>query len=641
MTGKFHTGDSYILLSTVQKFHGGSFAWKIHFWLGSETSLDESGTAARKAVELDEALGGAAIQYREVQGNESDQFLSYFKSTGGVEYLAGGVASGFRTVDKDSFPIRLLHLKGKRTVRVKEVPSNIDSLNGDDVFILDKGLKLYLFNGPSANKFEKIKGIEVATRIRSDERNGRAEIIYIDDEPQNADFWGTFGGYHDPSTLPAGEPDTIPETKTTSTAPARKLFRISNATGQLLFTDVTPADGKLSKTQLDTNDVFLVQGLSHKFFVWVGKQSNIQEKREATSFALKYFEEHQIALNTQLERVSEGVESSHFKGEFAVWETPTFNQWKSSGIAQVGGEVPMDIAALSTHQALADMPVDDGTGTLQVWVVQHAEKTEIPITEHGQFYSGQCYVLLYTYEHPKRHETSYVVYFWLGKDTTPDEKGYAAVLTQQVDEAYAGKPVQTRVTQGKEPGHFRALFRGGMVVFTGKRGVHLGDHTLGDHTLGDLFHIRGTSAVNTSAVQVHTTTASALNSQDSFVLVTKTQVFAWYGAHTAPSEHAVAVHVATTFTTTYRGIPGGGRVLVEVQEGAEPVEFWDGLGGKSVYAGDQQVYAGEGIPREARLFHASTATGRFTVVPVRPSFLSSYLELCATRQIIPSDFRIL
>jgi gelsolin len=52
------SGDSYILLATTSK--GASREWAIHFWLGAETTADEAGTAAYKAVELDEALGGGA-----------------------------------------------------------------------------------------------------------------------------------------------------------------------------------------------------------------------------------------------------------------------------------------------------------------------------------------------------------------------------------------------------------------------------------------------------------------------------------------------------------------------------------------------------------------------------------------------------
>ena len=153
---------------STTKSKSGALSWNIHFWLGNETTHDEAGTAAYKSVELDDALGGAAVQFREVQGNESTQFLSYFKATGGVSYEPGGAQSGFRHVEKDVYTTRLLHLKGKRTVRVREVPVALASLNKGDVFILDQGLKLFIFNGPTANKYEKAKGIEVASKLNAD-----------------------------------------------------------------------------------------------------------------------------------------------------------------------------------------------------------------------------------------------------------------------------------------------------------------------------------------------------------------------------------------------------------------------------------------------------------------------------------------
>ena len=79
---------------------GNSLQWNLHFWLGEETSQDESTVAAYKSVELDEAMGGGPIQHREVQGSESDLFMSYFKATG-IEYLPGGIESGFNKVEKD------------------------------------------------------------------------------------------------------------------------------------------------------------------------------------------------------------------------------------------------------------------------------------------------------------------------------------------------------------------------------------------------------------------------------------------------------------------------------------------------------------------------------------------------------------
>ena len=200
VNGKFYQGDSYILLSSSPN-KSGKLIYSIHFWLGSQSSQDEQGVAAYKTVELDDSLSGAATQYRELEGSESSLFLSYFKTGGGIEYLPGGIESGFAHVVRDVFPTRLLHLKGKRVVRSKEVPLAKSSLNKGDVFILDAGLKIYIFNGPTSNKYEKTKGVEVASYLNSDQRGGRAEIVIVNEDLHNAEFWGPLGGYVDVSFI--------------------------------------------------------------------------------------------------------------------------------------------------------------------------------------------------------------------------------------------------------------------------------------------------------------------------------------------------------------------------------------------------------------------------------------------------------
>jgi gelsolin len=46
------------------------FEYHIHYWIGLESTIDETGAVAYKTVELEEKLGGGAPQYREIQGNE-------------------------------------------------------------------------------------------------------------------------------------------------------------------------------------------------------------------------------------------------------------------------------------------------------------------------------------------------------------------------------------------------------------------------------------------------------------------------------------------------------------------------------------------------------------------------------------------
>ncbi|KAI3435132.1 SpoU_methylase domain-containing protein [Psidium guajava] len=71
-------GDSYIALQTTPGKRG-AYLYDIHFWIGKDTSQDEAGTAGIKTIELETAIGGRAVHHRELQGHESDKFLSYFK----------------------------------------------------------------------------------------------------------------------------------------------------------------------------------------------------------------------------------------------------------------------------------------------------------------------------------------------------------------------------------------------------------------------------------------------------------------------------------------------------------------------------------------------------------------------------------
>eukprot|EP00753_Platysulcus_tardus_P014808 PLAT4544.1.p1 GENE.PLAT4544.1~~PLAT4544.1.p1 ORF type:complete len:858 (-),score=452.55 PLAT4544.1:277-2784(-) len=597
--GKFFSGDSYIVLYTsVTK--SGAFEWAIHFWLGSETSQDEAGVAAYKTVELDTLLGGGPVQYREVQEHETALFMSYFKPVGGIEYMPGGVDSGFTKVERDVYRQRLLQVKGRRNVRVKEVECSARSLNEGDVFILDCGLKLYLWMGTDANRQERVKGADIVRRIKDDERGGRA-TVYIMNEEDRPEFWEALGGR--PASIASAEAGGDDDKVTVGGDVT--LYKVSDASGHLEVTEVPSPSGKLSRDMLDTADVFILDTES-TIFVWIGKGTTSAEKSSGMTVAQEFIASKGKPAWTQVTRLIETGETPIFKSYFGDWTKPaapmSFGFSGSSGVAKAREQHAIDVAALHASKMPEEDAVDDGSGELMIWRIEDFAKAEVPPEKWGQFYAGDSYIILYTYN--KGGRPAYIIYFWQGRASTSDEKGASALLAKELDDSLGGSAVQVRVVQGKEPLHFCNLFRGHMIVHAG--GKASGFKSLHDADSYDtdgvsLFHIKGTTPSNTRATQVEER-ASSLNSGDCFVLLTPGVMFVWNGSGSNAEEQTTAANIAEILRE--------GREVVPLAEGAEPEEFWGPLGGRGEYP---SVAALGDAPREPRLFQCSNATGVFEV----------------------------
>jgi hypothetical protein len=314
--------------------------------------------AAFKAVELDTQLGGSPVQYREIEGHESPLFLSYFKETGGIEYLLGGVASGFHAVERGVYKTRLLQLKGERTVRVKEVALSADSLNQGDVFILDKGLHIIIYNGPSANMWEKAKGIEVASLIDSDERNGLATITHLQDFPENPDFWNVLGGFRAPLSLPMGDEDVdiLADKKMKLKMKSKLLKMDDDKTLEEINEQI------LKREMLLSNSVFLLHCFD-KLFLWVGDKAKVVVKKYAMEATLQYMKQNELPVSMSVMRVGEGVETTAFKNEFSLWYPPqSFSVYKYNKNATTKEDEHIDIKNLLALKAINETSVDDGSG---------------------------------------------------------------------------------------------------------------------------------------------------------------------------------------------------------------------------------------------------------------------------------------
>ena len=267
-------------------------------------------------VELDDFLGGAAIQHRETQGNESELFLSYFGQE--VTYWEGGIESGFRHVEPTKEEPHLFHIKGSaksNTLRLTQVPLRRDYMNSGDVFVLSAGDDgVWMWVGKEANKDEKTKGQQVAKGLCS---KGSVEVLdegVNDGEEEAAAFWSHI------------------QTKVSILGPIKRTVNVQGADNKdekgkafvpVLYEapdtlgekfDRVGRAEKLKKSYLQDDKVLLLDTGFH-LYVWVGKSANPSMKSLAVHHADGYFKAQKRPM-LPVSVVKQDMESAKFSDFF-------------------------------------------------------------------------------------------------------------------------------------------------------------------------------------------------------------------------------------------------------------------------------------------------------------------------------------
>ncbi|XP_069838358.1 villin-1 [Dendropsophus ebraccatus] len=599
--GNFFDGDCYVLLMTHKT--GSNFTYDIHFWVGNNSSVDEQGAAAIYTIQMDDHLGGVAVQHREVQGYESDTFKGYFKQ--GLVYKNGGVASGMKQVETNTYNIkRLLHVKGKKNVLAGEVPFQWSSFNTGDVFLVDLGRLIIQWNGPDSNRMERLRGMNLAKDIRDRERGGRAYVYVVEGDNEEASPKLMEILMHVLGERREIRPPIADDVVDSKAAGAIKLYQVSDNNGNLMVQEV--ATKPLTQNLLDHDDCFILDQGGIKIFVWKGKNASKEEKQQAMQRALNFITAKNYPPSTNVEVENDGAESAVFKQLFQKWTTKdqTTGLGKTNTVGKVAKVEQVKFDAISMHAkpeiAAQQKMVDDGSGEAEVYRIENLELSRVEKQWLGHFYGGDCYLILYKYLVNNKYH--YILYIWQGRHASQDEIAASAYQAVILDQQYEGQPVQVRVTMGKEPSHLMAIFRGKMVVYEGGTSRTDSDYTPPETRL---FHVHGTNEYNTKAFEVPVR-ATSLNSNDVFVLKTKGICYLWCGKGCSGDERAMAKNVADI-------ISRGEKVVVA--EGQEPSEFWLALGGKSQYANSKRLQE-EVVDISPRLYECSNQTGTFRATEI-------------------------
>uniref|UniRef100_A0A8C9Y879 Gelsolin n=1 Tax=Sander lucioperca TaxID=283035 RepID=A0A8C9Y879_SANLU len=595
--GGFYSGDAYLVLHSMENGRG-ALQHHLHYWLGSECSLDESGAAAIFAVQMDDFLQGAPIQYREVQGYESKTFIEYFKT--GLKYMKGGVASGFHHVVTNQVQ-RLLQVKGRRVVRATEVPVSWQSFNQGDSFILDLGEEIIQWSGSHSNRFEKMKASMVSKGIRDDERCGRGQLLVCDEGEEPDRMLQVLG--EKPALPDAQSDDTKMDVSNRKLA---QLYKVSNAGGDMEVTMVAE-NNPFSQDALQSSECFILDnGANGRIFVWKGKDANTEERFAVLKSAEQFIQKMNYPAYTQVQVFPEHGETPLFQQFFKNWRdrgdtVGMGTAYVPSQIARIK-KVPFDVSKLHQSDTMAAQHgmVDRGDGEKQIWRIEGSEKVPVDASVFGQFFGGDSYIILYQYRHNNRQ--GHIIYIWQGAESSQDEVGVSAILAFQLDEELGGGAVQVRVVQGKEPAHLMSLFGSQpMVVYKGGTSREGGQSEAADTRL---FQVRANPAGDTRAVEVDPC-SSSLNSGDVFLLVSSFGSWRWRGGRSSSAEAQGAEHLAALLQVT----------PPTLEEGGEEDAFLDVLGGKKDYCRSPRL-KNKMDTHPPRLFACSNKTGNFLMEEV-------------------------
>ncbi|KAG8367730.1 hypothetical protein BUALT_Bualt16G0103300 [Buddleja alternifolia] len=566
--GKFFTGDSYVILKTTA-LKNGALRHDIHYWLGKDTSQDEAGSAAIKTVELDAALGGRAVQYREVQGHETEKFLSYFKPC--IIPQEGGVASGFKHAEAEEHQTRLF------------VPFARSSLNHDDIFILDTKSKIFQFNGSNSSIQERAKALEVVQYVKDTYHDGKCEIAAIEDgklmaDAETGEFWGFFGGF-----APLARKSTTNGYKSTDNVPS-KLFCVEKG-------EAVPVEAdSWTRELLDTTRCYILD-CGMEVFVWMGRNTSL-DRRKAASSAVDELLRGLERSKCHVIRVIEGFETVMFRSKFVSWPQSTNVAVSEDGRGKVAALLKrqgINVKGLLKAESPKEeepQPYIDCTGDLKVWRVDGQLKTLLPASDQTKFYSGDCYIFQYSF--PGEEKDEHLIGTWFGKQS-----------------------VEARIYEGHEPIQFFAIFQS-FIVFKGglSKGYknYIAEKELPDDTYTEdglaLFRVQGSGPENMQAIQVEPV-ASSLNSSYCYILHSGSSVFTWSGNLTT-SEAQELVERQLDFIK-----PNMQSKLQK--EGAESEQFWDLLGGKSEYPSQKIAREPENDPH---LFSCTLSKGDLKVTEV-------------------------
>nr|XP_029491558.1 supervillin-like isoform X6 [Oncorhynchus nerka] len=284
------------------------------------------------------------------------------------------------------------------------------------------------------------------------------------------------------------------------------------------------------------------------------------------------------------------------------------------GVALPGdGVVSTVLEGVDVRRGHGVVPLEDGrqvelsTVAVDTWHIQEFEDSEAQLESPGQLHEGDTYLIRWTYTLSPADESGQpgrecsAVFIWQGRHSSINGRGASALRSHE--------GTQVMVPQGQEPPCFLQLFQGGLVIHKGCRATN-------NTGVWRLFCVRGELPEEASLLEVDCRCGS-LRSRGSLILLNSQQgaLYLWYGCKVHASSREAgkrAVERLTQMCPPELGLSSDSLSRVqEVEEGAEPVEFWNAIGQQDRKTYDCMLQDPGKYNFTPRLFHLSGRSGTF------------------------------
>nr|XP_033801615.1 villin-1 isoform X1 [Geotrypetes seraphini]XP_033801616.1 villin-1 isoform X1 [Geotrypetes seraphini]XP_033801617.1 villin-1 isoform X1 [Geotrypetes seraphini]XP_033801619.1 villin-1 isoform X1 [Geotrypetes seraphini] len=259
------------------------------------------------------------------------------------------------------------------------------------------------------------------------------------------------------------------------------------------------------------------------------------------------------------------------------------------------------------------------TPGMQIWRIESMEMVPVPQKSYGNFFEGDCYVLLMT--HKASNSFTYDIHYWIGARSTQDEQGAAAIFTMLMDEHLGGLAVQHREAQGFESEVFRGYFKQGIIYKQGGVASGMKHVETNTYNVQRLLHVKGKKNVVAGEVEMKW---NSFNKGDVFLLDLGKLIAQWNGPESNHMERIKGMNLAKDIRDRERG----GRAQIGVVDGEdedaspELMSILTRVLGakKDIKPTISDDVVDQAVKTGVKLFHISDANGNLVVqeVAVRP-----------------------